>query len=62
VEADRKKTLKLSNIKYLKLAVHCFAEKVINKNETVTMFLKIHTYHSNQIKKIVKSRIRKIIL
>jgi hypothetical protein len=45
VEADRKKTLNSSKINYFKLSVHYFFEKVINKNETVVMFLEIHTYH-----------------
>jgi hypothetical protein len=48
---NRKKTLKLSNMKHSKLAVHFFFEKVISKNETIVMFLEIHTYHDKQIKK-----------
>jgi hypothetical protein len=32
IEVDRKKALKSSNIRYFKLTVHYFFEKVINKN------------------------------
>jgi hypothetical protein len=41
----RNKTLKSRNIKYFGLIAHYFFQKVINKNETVIMFLEIHTHH-----------------
>jgi hypothetical protein len=45
VEVDRRNTLKSSNIKYFKLTVQYFFMKVINKNESITMFLEVHTHH-----------------
>jgi hypothetical protein len=45
VEVGRKKTLKSSNIKCFKLTVHYFFQEVINKNETVVIFLEIQTHH-----------------
>jgi hypothetical protein len=45
VVVDRKKNLKSSNIKHFNLTVHYFFEKVIFTNETVVMFLEIHTHH-----------------
>jgi hypothetical protein len=45
VEVNRKKTLKSSNIKHIKLPVNYFFEKVINKHQTAIIFLKVHAYH-----------------
>jgi hypothetical protein len=44
VEVDGKKTLKSNNIKSCKLAAQYFLKIVINKDETVIMFLEIHTH------------------
>jgi alpha/beta superfamily hydrolase len=44
-DEDRNKTLKSRNVKYFRLTAHYFFEKVINKNETVIMFLEIRTHH-----------------
>jgi hypothetical protein len=52
VEVHRRKTLKLSDIKYFKMTIRHFFEKIISKNETVIMFLEIHTHHEEQIKKV----------
>jgi hypothetical protein len=52
VEMNRKETANLSSMKHFKLAVHFFFEKVINKNETLIVFLENHTKHYRQIKKM----------
>jgi hypothetical protein len=43
-EVDEKKVVKSSNIKYYELTVHHFFEKIINKDETVVMYLEIHSH------------------
>jgi hypothetical protein len=45
VEVHKRKTLKLGNMKYFKMTLHHFSEKIISKNETVVMFMEIYTNH-----------------